>query len=424
MKRQVKVILLAALVLAGARAAAKEPVPSPYADLADEAVAAAQQDKGDKKAPVKDKKKDKQKEKEKEKPPPLALSDFLPQEGRLQLAELPRAPEMLGNFGPTGMLYTIPPEFVRLPDKTIFIQEVNAAGRVTIVKEVIPGATVAVPGTGGTAFLPVGSGGFKIADNNSPMPQDRVYLDFNFFNDFLASSNSSLGTGVQNMNIYRESLGMEKTFLNGNGSVGVILPLNTLTVQSSIPSLNGTHTAIGDLSVYARYALYRDSANNNWVSGGLAVTAPTGPNNFAGISGPSPAPNTTVLQPFGAVLWNFGNLYVQAFTSLYTPTDHASSPLLVFNDIGVGYFLYRAPVANRFLTGVAPTFEVHVADPLNYRGPITASNPFGAFDIVDMGAGVNVLMGARSRLGFGVVTPVTGPRPFNLEALMQFRMSF
>jgi len=424
MKRQVKVVLLAALVLAGARAAAKQPVPSPYADLADEAVAAAQQDKGDKKPTVKDKKKDKQKEKEKEKPPPLALSDFLPQENPLQLGEYARAPEFFGDFPPTGILYTIPPQFVRLPDRTIFIQVVNPDGRITIIKEVIPGATVAVPGTGGPAYLPSGSGGFKIADNNSPMPQDRVYLNFNFFNDFLAATNSSQGTGVQNMNVYRESLGMEKTFLDGYGSVGAVLPLNTLTAQSSIPSINGTHTAIGDLSVYARYALYRDSANNNWVSGGLAVTAPTGPINFAGISGPSPAPNTTVLQPFGSALWNFGNLYVQGFTSVYTPTDHASSPVYFFNDIGVGYFLYRAPVANRWLTGVAPTFEVHVADPLNYRGPITASNPFGAFDIVDLGAGMNVLMGARSRLGFGVVTPVTGPRPFNLEALVQFRMSF
>jgi hypothetical protein len=256
------------------------------------------------------------------------------------------------------------------------------------------------------------------------MPQDRVYFDFNMFNDFLASTNNRLGTGIRDMNIYRESFGIEKTFLNANGSVGLILPLNTLTLQSPVTSLNGTHTALGDLSVFGRYALYGDRPNNNWISAGLAVTAPTGASNFAGLDTLSPVPHAATLQPFGSYLWNFGNLYVQGFTSVYTPTDHASSPVLLFNDVGIGYFLYRAPVANRWLTGVAPTFEVHVTDPLNFRGPISASNPFGAFDVVDLGVGLNVLIRAQSRLAIGVVTPVTGPRPFNTEMLVQLRVRF
>jgi hypothetical protein len=425
MKWQVEIALLTVLLIGAARAAAQEPALAPNAGLSGEAVS-AQQDKTDKKKQAdKDKKKDKGKYKEKEKaPPPVALSDFLPQEGELDIAREVPAPEMLGNFGPTGVLYTIPPQFARLPDRTILVRKMLLDGRIIFVPVVVKGAIIPVPGTGGTAFLPLGLGGFKIADNNSAMPQDRVYFDFNFFNDFLASTNNRLGTGAQNMNIYRESFGIEKTFLGGNGSVGLILPLNTLTLQSPVVSLNGTHTGLGDLSVFARYALYRDSANNNWITGGLAVTAPTGSTNFADFSAPSPISNTAVLQPFVSYLWNFGNLYVQGFSSVYTPTDHSSSPVLLFNDIGVGYYLYRAPVANRWISAVAPTFEVHVTDPLNFRGPITASNPFGAFDVVDLGAGVNVFLRARSRLGIGIVTPVTGPRPFTIEALAQFRVSF
>src|SRR4029077_13139895 len=102
-------------------------------------------------------------------------------------------------------------------------------------------------------------------------------------------------------------------------------------------------------------------------SGGLALTVPSGPNNFAGISELSPAPHTTIFQPFGSFLWNFGNFYIQGFTSLYTPAEHSASPLLVFNDVGIGYFVYRAPVASRLVNAVAPTFEVHVADPLTFR---------------------------------------------------------
>jgi hypothetical protein len=423
MKLQVNIALLAVLVIGVARAAPQDSAPTPNANLPGDPVA-AQQDKGDKKKPAdKDKKKD-TKDKDKEKPAPLALSDLSPQEGRLDLTELPLAPEMLGNFGPTGILYTIPPQFAKLPDRTIFLKKQLDNGKIIFIPVVIPGATVPVPGAGGRGFLPLGHGGFKIADNNSPMPQDRIYLDFNFFNDFLASTNNRLGTGIQNMNIYRESFGVEKTFLDGNGSVGLILPLNTLAMQSPVSSLNGMHTGLGDLSLFARYALYGDRPNNNWISAGLAVTAPTGSSNFGGIDAPSPVANTTILQPFGAYLWHFGNFYVQGFMSLYTPTDHGSSPVLLFNDIGIGYFVYQAPVADRLVTGVAPTFEVHVTDPLNFRGAITASNPFGAFDVVDLGVGLNVLLRARSRLGIGIVTPVTGPRPFTIEALAQFRVRF
>jgi hypothetical protein len=361
------------------------------------------------------------KEKEKDKAPLLSLADLLPQQDSSTLeADLPQAPEMLGDVPPYPVFVSVPPITTTTPGRTVQQTVQLPNGVIGVVNVFVPGTTSVVR-PGGTAVLP-GSGGFKIADNNSPMPQDRVYFSANIFNDFLAATNA--GTSIHNLNVYRESFGMEKTFLSRNGSVGLVLPLNTLTSQSSVPNLNGTHTAIGDLSAYARYALYRDDNRNNWITGGLAVTAPTGPTNFAGISAINVVPHTTILQPFGAYLWNYGRLYVLGFTSLYTPSDTNGGPILLFNDIGVGYFLFRTPLPNRFLTGVAPTVEVHVADPLNDRGPTSAANPIGAFDLVDLGFGLNVLFAGRSRLAAGVVTPVTGPRPFNVEALVQFRMLF
>src|SRR4029077_10556025 len=133
-----------------------------------------------------------------------------------------------------------------------------------------------------------GGGGFKIADNASAMFQDRVYISTNGFTDYLASTNSRLGTAVQRIDILRESLGIEKTFFDRNASAGLILPLNTISIQSTLANLNGTHNALGDLTAYARYALYRDERNNNWLSAGLAATVPSGPSTFGGINAVSP----------------------------------------------------------------------------------------------------------------------------------------
>jgi hypothetical protein len=363
------------------------------------------------------------KEKEKDKAPVLSLADLLPQQETSNLeADLPQAPEMLGDVPPYPVFVTVPAEITTTPGHTVQTTKTLDNGQTIVVSVFVPGSTTVVR-RAGTAVLP-GMGGFKIADNNSPMPQDRIYFSSNAFNGFLASTNARLGTTIQNLNVYNQTFGMEKTFLSRNGSVGLILPINTLTSQSTIAGLNGTHTGMGDVSVYARYALFRDDNRNNWITGGLAATAPTGPTNFAGITAVNVVPHTTIIQPFGAYLWNYGRLYVLGFTSLYTPSDTNGGPILLFNDIGVGYFLFRAPLPNRFLTGVAPTVEVHVADPLTDRGPISAGNPIGAFDLVDLGFGLNVLLGGRSRLAAGIVTPVTGPRPFNTEAIVQFRVLY
>ena len=48
--------------------------------------------------------------------------------------------------------------------------------------------------------------------------------------------------------IYREYFGVEKSFLDGDASVELRLPMNTLNVSGN-PTFNGSHTAVGDLSV-------------------------------------------------------------------------------------------------------------------------------------------------------------------------------
>lgn len=318
--------------------------------------------------------------------------------GRTEGMDLPRnrAPEMLGDQG--------------------------SAGRPRPVPVVTP---VPVPGpiTNRIGGIVPGPRDFKIAENESPRPQDRVYFSFNFYDDILSSLNRSFNTGLNNPDAYRNTFGVEKTFLDGMGSIGLRLPLNTFHGNSSLdPELNGTSNALGDLSVILKLALYGDAFGDNWFVSGLAVTPTTGPDAFAGLAGAA-APHSTALQPFVGYLWNTGNCYVQGFSSIDVPTGSGEATLM-FNDIAVGVYLYRNPGADSGLTAVAPTFEVHVLTPLDSRNTNLRARTLGAVDIVDLTTGVNLEFNDRRRLAVGVCVPATGPRPFNVEALAQLRCRF
>ena len=283
-----------------------------------------------------------------------------------------------------------------------------------------PARVLSPAGSGSSALLP-SARGFKIADNESPQPRDRVYFSFNYFDDLYGSANRDRGAPIRNIRVYRETFGLEKTCLGGAASVGLRLPLNEFFADTSLAGLTGTPTTVGDLSIILKYALWRSADNSRVVSAGLAVTAPTGPDSFAA-SGLRRFHSTT-LQPFAGYLWAGGNCFLHGFAAVDVPTD-ANDVTLLFNDLGVGYFLYRAAEPDRFLTAVAPTFEVHVNTPLNHRGGPILANALVPSDVVNLTAGVNLMFLGKTRLGLGVVAPVTGPRPFDVEVVAQLRCSF
>jgi hypothetical protein len=313
-----------------------------------------------------------------------------------------RAPEMLGDLGGAARAPT------RLPIPVI--PGAPAAGAAAAAAAAGPGLVV-LPGTRT----------FKIAENESPRPDDRVYLSFNFFDDVDGPLNRRLGADLRDIRVFSETFGLEKTFLDGAGSIGLRLPLNTYNADSNLTNLGQASTDVGDLSVILKYALYRDPEQDNYFTAGLAVTAPTGPGSFAGV-GNTDQVHATTLQPFVAWLWNGGDWYFQGFSAIDVPTS--ADVTLLFNDVGVGYYLYRNPNPDAILTAIAPTLEVHVNTPLNHRGRLTVDNPTGTSDVVDLTAGVNVELFDRARLAVGVVTPVTGPKPFDVEIMAQFRLRF
>lgn len=270
--------------------------------------------------------------------------------------------------------------------------------------------------------------GLKIAENQSPRPQDRIFFSYNAFSDVNQSLNQRLGAPVTDISVYREIFGLEKTFADGDGSIGLRLPLNTLTSRPTVPArfkqYGGTSTALGDLSIFAKYILAQDRETGSLISTGFAITPTTGPDAFAGANYiGSPRTHTTLMQPFIGYLWVRDRFYLQGFSAFEFPVNPAQVTYM-YNDIGMGYFLIRNFEPGRMITGLAPTFEAHVNTPLNHRDVFNPNDPAGSPDVVNLTYGLNTEFYRNSLFTFGFVTPVTGPRPFSLEFLLLLNIRF
>jgi len=251
------------------------------------------------------------------------------------------------------------------------------------------------------ALATVVRGAFKIAENESPRPQDRLFFTYNYFNSVPGGSDAS---GVTRSDVHRVVMGFEKTVLDGNISVGVRAPFIRFQGDGSVGRED-----LGDPSIVLKYAFINDRQTGNVLSGGLVVTAPVGASFLpAGAANIHP----TLFQPYVGAIYNLGDWYVQGFSSIILPTAHRDVTAW-YNDVALGYFLYRTTQPGRLLTAVVPTIELHVTTPLNHHGG--DAQPITGIDLVDLTAGVTFGVGRRSTLGLAVVTPLTGPRPFAVE---------
>ncbi len=92
------------------------------------------------------------------------------------------------------------------------------------------------------------------------------------------ASTRRLGALFSSMQVYRYILGIEKTFWDGNASIGIRMPINNMSATSTIRGLGGTTTAINNLTVFTKFILWQDpTVTNRLISAGLAVTVPSGP---------------------------------------------------------------------------------------------------------------------------------------------------
>ena len=257
-------------------------------------------------------------------------------------------------------------------------------------------------GCGGIGGIPVFRGAFKIAENESPQPLDRLYVNYNFYSDVSSVAD-----------VHRETLGVEKTLFGGRASVGLRLPFFQVRGEKAAEETS----TVGDLSLVLKYAWVNDPGTV--LSTGLVITMPTGPEAYAFIvkDGRAQELHPALFQPFVGYLWRRANLYVHGFGSIMVPTD-SRDVTVAFVDVGLGYWIFRG---SGVLSGIVPTVEAHVNVPVNHRG---ADDVPRFRDSVDLLAGVHFVFRDRLSVGLAVATPVTTPRLFDVEALVNINYRF
>ena len=333
-------------------------------------------------------------------PPQPQFNPFANQPGNQRsLARLSRAPDMFGDsFGSlSGITFTT----------------VTDGGDFSSTSA--PGA-IRLPKTGGARV-------FK-NEQSRALPTDRVFGLYHHFENALQLENSDA-----NVDVY--TLGVEKTFLEGNTSIELRMPLNNpvgLSSGSTGQSFQ-THSA-GDLIVTFKALLYSDESQA--FSLGLAVNTPTGSDltvhqrDDRGDSTFTLKNDATHLIPFIAYqAAPNDDFFFNGFLQVDTPTNantvnarflnnrrttSIKDQTLMYVDASFGYWLFRDDEAE-YLTGLAGLLELHYTTALNRADNVNLNFVhFGAgsgrFDVVNLTTGLQANLGRSTLVRVAFVAPL------------------
>ncbi|QDU40817.1 hypothetical protein Mal4_51790 [Maioricimonas rarisocia] len=267
----------------------------------------------------------------------------------------------------------------------------------------------------------------KIGENTSPMPRDRVFFNYSFF------ENTNLARGGPN--VHRFTPGFEKTFLDGDMSFELRTPFAS-TVGSDViagGAVNDDEVEFGNLTMYLKALLFETQTAA--LSAGLGVAVPTAsdasvklPNGqrLVGIEN-----NSVHLLPFiGGLYTPSERFFAQGFLQLdvdangnavYADPDGmglrkigtAQDQTYLFLDLAVGYWVYLNPNSSGHLRGLAPTLEMHYNAALTSTdvvrsGGLQVGRDAGDVQLVNGVVGMTALLGQGSTLTAGYAVPLGG----------------
>lgn len=244
----------------------------------------------------------------------------------------------------------------------------------------------------------------KLAENSSPFPQDRVFVNYSYFR------NTPLV--ADGLNVHRVTPGFEKTFFRGNASVEVRAPFAS-TLDSDIIAGGATDTStaeFGNLTVYFKALLW--DAGYEALSAGFGLSFPTASDVLVrDVSGNAvlEVQNDSIhVLPFiGGLYMPTERCFIQGLaqmdidpngnpvrfttfnngnpTGILAPAGRPNDADYVFLTFNIGYWIYRAPVPNAcccdncsagyghgWIQGIAPTFELHYNATVNAADNVTA----------------------------------------------------
>lgn len=285
----------------------------------------------------------------------------------------------------------------------------------------------------------------KIAENNSPLPRDRVYWTFNYFNDV------NFGFG----DVRRHTLGIEKTLCCGLMSLDVRVPLySTLAADQNVDEQQVTETEFGNLTAIWKMLLHQGCRGA--LSAGVGLGAPTGRDTNLYRAGDQHilhlSNDAAHVMPFLGGLWTpREDWFCQGFLQLdidangnraagsYQGADETGrlprlgriqDATMLYADGVVGYWLYRNPCGN-VLTAVAPVAELHYASTLTDTDAVegyglTVTGGSRRFDILNLTLGTHLQFGDHLLVTPAMAIPLrTGDdEQFDYEATVQMNWLF
>ena len=254
----------------------------------------------------------------------------------------------------------------------------------------------------------------KIADNNSPLPQDRISFAYNLYNN--APIIYDPGVTLRSANLDEFTFLAEKTFLGGLASAQLTVPFaHTVAGHNTSNITRGNQaTELGNLAITGKALLYQNCRLA--ISGGLQIELPTREDLTTTDTGEVAANEAWYFTPFAALLvtpndrlfsQNFISYRMASAANAYADngaiTDHLREANMLMIDTSVGYWVYRDPCA-RGLTGLAPTLELHYTTTTEDADSLSA--PINRVDYLNLTAGCTAEINRNATLATGLVLPL------------------
>ncbi|TWU22577.1 hypothetical protein [Bythopirellula polymerisocia] len=261
-------------------------------------------------------------------------------------------------------------------------------------------------------------GRVRVQDNNSPLPKDRVFFDYNLF--------TNVPLNAAGVDVNRFAPGFEKTFLNKMASIDVRVPM-ALTLNSSISADGATdssHSEFGNLSLISKFLL--TSTETCAVAAGLGLAAPTADDMELGLSNGTQLiaieNDSTHLLPYIAALYTPERSNCFVLTYLTFDFDTIGNDVLAnvngtgLEQIGVlqdqnlvtfslafGSWCYENYTRGNMIKRIGWSLETHYTATLNDADTVSVGN----FQIGDPNQDlslVNQMIGAHMQVGKTIFT--------------------
>ena len=288
----------------------------------------------------------------------------------------------------------------------------------------------------------------KMASGGSPIPRDRVFFNYNYFERVPLANTTSVNQFVP---------GFEKTFLSGLMSVEARFPIAaTLDTDVNINGSTASSTGqFGDISVALKSIF---SQSDNWLlSGGLQLILPTAEDiSYRVTDGTSTQEflrieNEAVhVMPFlGASYIADGGLFLQGFfqidvdangmpvvansspfgTGTMTEVGRLNGATMMYLDLSVGYWLVQEPAdSTSTITAIMPLVELHLNRSLSDSDSVNFS-PLGTIGREDDFQLLNTTLGMvfefhhNTNVSVGYATSIPGGNDDDFEGEFRLHVS-